>query len=42
MFYAGNLGKPQNLEKFIQTMSIEHDVKWKFDIYGAGTEYRKY
>ena len=41
MFYAGNLGKPQNLEKFIQ-MSIEHDVKWKFDIYGAGTEYRKY
>jgi hypothetical protein len=38
MFYAGNLGKPQNLEKFIQ-MSIEHDVKWKFDIYGAGTEY---
>jgi hypothetical protein len=39
MFYAGNLGKPQNLEKFIQ-MSIEHDVKWKFDIYGAGTEYK--
>jgi hypothetical protein len=38
MFYAGNLGKPQNLEKFIQ-MSIEHDVKWEFDIYGAGTEY---
>tara|TARA_B100001173_G_scaffold80795_1_gene69063 strand:+ start:76 stop:888 length:813 start_codon:yes stop_codon:yes gene_type:complete len=38
MFYAGNLGKPQNLEKFIQ-MSIEHDVKWKLDIYGAGTEY---
>jgi hypothetical protein len=38
MFYAGNLGKPQNLEKFIQ-MSIEHDVKWDFDIYGAGTEY---
>jgi len=39
MFYAGNLGKPQNLEKFIQ-MSIEHDIKWKFDIYGAGTEYK--
>ncbi len=38
MFYAGNLGKPQNLEKFIQ-MFIEHDVKWEFDIYGAGTEY---
>ena len=38
IFYAGNLGKPQNLEKFIQ-MSIEHDVKWEFDIYGAGTEY---
>ena len=38
MFYAGNLGKPQNLEKFIQ-MSIEHGVKWEFDIYGAGTEY---
>ena len=38
MFYAGNLGKPQNLEKFIQ-MSIEHDVKWELDIYGAGTEY---
>jgi hypothetical protein len=38
MFYAGNLGKPQNLEKFIK-MSIEHAVKWEFDIYGAGTEY---
>ena len=39
LFYAGNLGKPQNLKKFIQ-MSIEHDVEWEFDIYGSGTEYQ--
>ena len=39
IFYAGNLGKPQNLKKFIQ-MFFEHDVEWKFDIYGAGTEYQ--
>ena len=38
MFYAGNLGKPQNLEKFIK-MSIQNDIDWEFDIYGAGSEY---
>jgi hypothetical protein len=40
MFYAGNLGKPQNLEKFIQTM-LDNNIDWMLDIYGAGTEYRK-
>jgi len=40
MFYAGNLGKPQNLEKFIQTM-LDNNIDWMFDIYGAGTEYEK-
>jgi len=38
IFYAGNLGKPQNLEKFIQIL-IEHNIDWQFDIYGAGTQY---
>ncbi len=40
MFYAGNLGKPQNLEKFIQTM-LDNNIDWMLDIYGAGTEYEK-
>ena len=40
MFYAGNLGKPQNLEKFIQTM-VDNNIDWMLDIYGAGTEYEK-
>jgi hypothetical protein len=40
MFYAGNLGKPQNLEKFIQTM-LDNNIDWMLEIYGAGTEYEK-
>lgn len=40
MFYAGNLGKPQNLEEFIQSL-LEYNIDWKLDIYGAGTEYEK-
>jgi hypothetical protein len=38
LFYAGNIGKPQNLQSFIEYFLSKFPKEWSFDIFGAGEE----
>ena len=41
IMYAGNLGVPQNLTKFIDFFSENTQENWKLIIFGSGEEYEK-
>ncbi len=38
IFYAGNIGKPQNLQDFINFFQQNFPNYWSIDLYGAGQE----
>jgi len=38
IFYAGNVGKPQNLQDFINFFQQKFPNYWSIDLYGAGQE----
>ena len=38
IFYAGNVGKPQNLQNFINFFQQNFPNYWSIDLYGAGQE----
>ena len=38
IFYAGNVGKPQNLQDFIKFFQQNFPNYWSIDLYGAGQE----
>ena len=38
IFYAGNVGKPQNLQDFINFFQQNFPNYWSIDLYGAGQE----
>ncbi len=40
LFYAGNIGKPQNLQSFIEYFQSKFPNEWSFDIFGAGEEFK--
>ena len=39
IFYAGNMGRPQNLSAFLKYFQKHFPSDWKLDIYGAGQEF---
>ncbi len=39
IFYAGNMGRPQNLSAFLRYFQKHFPSDWKLDIYGAGQEF---
>ncbi len=39
IFYAGNTGKPQNLNSFIKFFNKNFPQDWDFQLYGAGQEF---
>jgi len=39
IFYAGNTGKPQNLNSFIKFFNKNFPKDWDFQLYGAGKEF---
>ena len=39
ILYAGNMGKPQNIKKFIHTFNSIKDKKWKLEFFGSGEEF---
>ena len=39
IFYAGNIGRPQNLSAFLKYFQKNFPSDWKLDIYGAGQEF---
>ena len=39
IFYAGNIGRPQNLSAFLRYFEQYFPNDWKLDIYGAGQEF---
>ena len=39
IFYAGNTGKPQNLNSFIKFFNKNFSNDWEFQLYGAGQEF---
>ena len=41
IFYAGNMGRPQNLSAFLRYFQKYFPSDWKLDIYGAGQEFNK-
>jgi len=41
IFYAGNVGKPQNLQDFINFFHQNFPNYWSIDLYGAGQELNK-
>ena len=39
ILYAGNMGKPQNIKKFIHTFNSIQEKNWKLEFYGSGEEF---
>ena len=39
IFYAGNIGRPQNISSFINFFNKQFPQSWNLDIYGAGQEF---
>ena len=41
ILYAGNMGKPQNIEKFINVFNSINNKNWNLEFYGTGQEFEK-
>ena len=41
ILYAGNMGKPQNLENFINVFNSIDEENWNLELYGRGQEFEK-
>ena len=39
ILYAGNMGKPQNIKRFIDTFNSIEEKNWKLKFFGAGEEF---